>query len=366
LTDQDIGRPLRDLDTPTLVADLDIMERNIERLVGVIVRDAGVQWRPHTKAMKSPAIARKLLAAGASGITCAKLGEAEVMAAAGIDDILIANQIVGPTKIARLVALRQTADVMVAVDAVANIEMLGAAASAAGVEVRVVVEVDVGMGRAGVPPGAAPVDLARVIDDTSGVLFAGLFTWESHALGVTDPDEKRRTVQEALARVESTADQCRDAGIPVGIVSCGGTGTYVYSAHCPGVTEIQAGGGVWGDLVYGERLGVDHEYALTVLSTVTSRPTPTRIICDAGRKTMSMDAAVPRPRGIEGVADVRLSAEHGIVTLDDPSDTPRVGDTFEFVVGYSDTTVCLHDAIVAVRNGVVETVWDLPGRGKLQ
>ena len=206
---------MRDLDTPTLVADLDIMERNIERLVGVIVRDAGVQWRPHTKAMKSPAIARKLLAAGASGITCAKLGEAEVMAAAGIDDILIANQIVGPTKIARLVALRQTADVMVAVDAVANIEMLGAAASAAGVEVRVVVEVDVGMGRAGVPPGAAPVDLARVIDDTSGVLFAGLFTWESHALGVTDPDEKRRTVQEALARVESTADQCRDAGIPV-------------------------------------------------------------------------------------------------------------------------------------------------------
>ena len=120
MTEQDIGRAARDLDTPVLIADLDVMERNIERMAQVITRDAGVRWRPHTKAMKSPAIARKLLDAGATGITCAKLGEAEVMAAAGIDDILIANQIVGPTKIARLVALRGCADVIVAVDAVSQ------------------------------------------------------------------------------------------------------------------------------------------------------------------------------------------------------------------------------------------------------
>ncbi len=366
MTEQDIGRHVGDLDTPVLIADLDVMESNIERMAGVIVRDAGVRWRPHTKAMKSPAIARKLLDAGATGITCAKLGEAEVMAAAGIDDILIANQIVGAKKIARLVALRPLADVIVAVDAVANVEMLGRAASDAGVELRVVIEVDVGMGRAGVPPGDPTVALARVITATPGVRFAGLFTWESHALGVTDPDEKRRAVEEALARVADTVGQCRDAGMDVDIVSCGGTGTYWLSAHCSGVTEIQAGGGVWGDLVYGERLGVDHEYALTVLATVTSRPTPTRIICDAGRKTMSMDAAVPRPRGIPGVSAVRLSAEHGIITLGAPSDTPHVGDTFEFVVGYSDTTVFLHDAIAAAREGVVEAVWSLPGRGKLR
>ena len=255
---------------------------------------------------------------------------------------------------------------IVAVDAVANIEMLGAAASAAGVELRVVVEVDVGMERAGVPPGDAAVALARFADSTPGVAFAGLFTWESHALGVSDPDEKRRTVQEALARVEETARQCRDVGLDVAIVSCGGTGTYWLSAHCPGVTEIQAGGGVWGDIVYRERLGVDHEYALTVLATVTSRPTPTRIVCDAGKKAMSVDAALPQPRDVPGVGAVRLSAEHGILTLDEPCDAPAVGDAIEFIVGYSDTTVCLHDTIAAVRDGVVEAVWSLDGRGKLR
>ena len=366
MSDSAIGQRRVTLDTPALVVDLDVMERNIDKMARTIVHDAGVRWRPHTKAMKSPVIAQKLLDAGASGITCAKLGEAEVMAAGGIDDILVANQIVGKTKIARLVKLRRTADVMVAVDAVENIEMLGAAAHDAGVVLRLVVEVDVGMGRAGVPPGDRAVALAREIASRAGLRFAGLFTWESHALGVDEPDEKRRTVQEALAKVADTARQCEDAGMPVHIVSCGGTGTYWLSAFCPGVTEIQAGGGVWGDLVYGERMGVDHEFALTVLSTVTSRPTPTRIICDAGKKTMSMDAAVPRPVGIADVEGVALSAEHGIITLVKASDTPRLGDVVEFIVGYSDTTVFLHDAMYACRDGVVEIVWDLPGRGKLR
>ncbi len=361
-----VGRPRETLDTPALVVDLDVMERNIAKMARVIVHEAGVQWRPHTKAMKSPVIARKLLDAGATGITCAKLGEAEVMAAAGIDDILIANQIVGATKIARLVELRRIADVIVAADAVENVEMLSHAAEEAGVCLRVVVEVDVGMGRAGVPPGERAVALARDIVGRPGVSFAGLFTWESHALGVSDPVEKKRTVEEALAQVADTARQCRDAGVPVEIVSCGGTGTYWLSAFCPGVTEIEAGGGVWCDVVYRERLGVDHEYALTVLATVTSRPTSTRIICDAGRKTMSMDAAVPQPVGIRAVDGVRLSAEHGIVTLSEPTPSPRVGDVIEFVVGYSDTTVFLHDAMYATRGGMVEAVWDLPGRGKLQ
>lgn len=366
MTEPAVGRLAVDLDTPVLVANLDVMERNIGKMARTIVHDAGVRWRPHTKAMKSPVIARKLLDAGASGITCAKLGEAEVMAAAGITDILIANQVVGPTKIARLVELRRAADVIVAVDAVENVDMLSRAARAAGVALRVVIEVDVGMGRAGVPPGERAVALARHVAGRPGVAFAGLFTWESHALGVSDPDEKRRTVADALAKVADTARQCEAEGIPVDIVSCGGTGTYRLSAFCPGVTEIQAGGGVWGDLVYRERLGVDHEFALTVLSTVTSRPTPTRVICDAGRKTMSMDAAVPRPVGIPAVEGVRLSAEHGIITLLGPSDRPRVGDVVEFIVGYSDTTVFLHDAMYAARDGVIEAVWDLPGRGKLR
>jgi D-serine deaminase-like pyridoxal phosphate-dependent protein len=361
-----VGRPRETLDTPALVADLDVMERNIAKMKRTIVDEAGVGWRPHTKAMKSPVIARKLLDAGATGITCAKLGEAEVMAAGGIDDILIANQIVGRTKIARLVEVRKVADVMVAVDAVENVAMLDAAAREAGVRLRVVVEVDVGMGRAGVQPGEPVVTLAKDIAGRPGLMFAGLFTWESQALGVSDPVEKKRTVEEALARIEDTARQCRAADIPVNIVSCGGTGTYWLSAFCPGVTEVEAGGGAWCDVLYREKLGVDHEYALTVLATVTSRPTATRIICDAGRKTMSIDAAAPKPIGIPGVEGVRLSAEHGIVTLTEPAASPYVGEVIEFVVGYSDTTVFLHDVIYATRDGVVEAVWELPGRGKLQ
>jgi D-serine deaminase-like pyridoxal phosphate-dependent protein len=132
----------------------------------------------------------------------------------------------------------------------------------------------------------------------------------------------------------------------------------------PGVTEIQAGGGVFGDILY-ESWGVSHPFALTVLSTVTSRPTSTRIIVDAGRKTMSTDGAMPRPIGGHGAESVRFSAEHGKIELRVPSSTPKVGDKLEWVVGYGDTTVCLHDEMVGIRGGKVEVVWPVAGRGKL-
>jgi D-serine deaminase-like pyridoxal phosphate-dependent protein len=157
---------------------------------------------------------------------------------------------------------------------------------------------------------------------------------------------------------------CRDAGLPVEIVSCGGTGTYWLSATQPGVTEIQAGGGVFCDVHYRTHFGVAHPCALTVMTTVTSRPTPSRIICDAGKKTMSSDAAVPEPLGLGAIRSARLSAEHGIVELEAPNETPRVGDRLEWIVGYSDTTVHMHDEIHATRNGRIEAVWPIVGRGR--
>ena len=361
-----IGQPKEALDTPALLVDLDVMERNIERMARTIVREAGVGWRPHTKAMKNPALAHILMRAGAHGVTCAKLGEAEVMAAAGVHDILVANQVVGPQKIARLVNLRRHCDVMVLVDGIENVAELDRAARDKGVRLRVLIELDTGMHRAGVEPGDSALALARRIVPCQGLHLAGLMTWESHTLMIVDPEEKRRAVTEALGRVTDTAELCREAGIPMEIISCGGTGTYWISAFAPGVTEIQAGGGIFCDMRYRNDFGVDHEYAMTVLATVTSRPVPERIICDAGKKTMSSEHADPMPIGIEGVETLTFSAEHGRIELREASVLPRVGERIEFVAGYSDTTVMVHDEIFGIRDGRIETVWPLWGRGRLQ
>jgi D-serine deaminase-like pyridoxal phosphate-dependent protein len=360
-----IGLDKHALDTPYLLVDLDLMEANIARIAGAC-RAAGVAWRPHTKGQKIPALAHKLIAAGAIGVTCAKLGEAEVMAAAGIQDILIANQIVGAQKIARLVNLRRHADVAVAVDDAGNVAALAEAAAAKGVTLRIVVEIDIGILRSGVTPGAACLALARDVARHPSLRFVGVMGWEGHATTIADPEAKRRVVAEAVAGLTGSAALCREAGLPVEIVSCGGTGTYLQSVAQPGVTEIQAGGGIFGDVRYRTQFGIDHPYALTVMTTVISRPNPKRIVCDAGKKTMSSDAAMPQPIGVGRVTASRVSAEHITLDLAEPAEQPGVGDTLEFVAGYSDTTVHLHDTLYGVRDGKIEIAWPILGRGRTQ
>lgn len=358
-----VGRPVAELDTPALIVDLDTLDRNIARIADTC-RKNGKAWRPHTKGQKIPAIAHKAIAAGAIGVTCAKLGEAEVMAAAGIADILIANQIVGGPKVRRLAGLSRQARLTVAADDEAQLKDLDQAARAVGARVGVVIEVDIGIKRAGVAPGRAVVELAAAITRLPGLEFRGVMGWEGHACPIADPVAKEAAIVEAVGLLAGSADACRAAGIPTEIVSCGGTGTYWITARQAGVTEIQAGGGAFCDVRYRQKFGVDHDYALTVLTTVISRPNAGRIVCDAGKKTMSDDAAKPQPLGIEGVRSVTLSAEHATIELDRPDATIRVGDKLEFVVGYSDTTVYLHDVMFAARRRVVEVVWPVWARGK--
>ncbi|MFI5339248.1 MAG: DSD1 family PLP-dependent enzyme [Candidatus Methylomirabilales bacterium] len=361
-----VGHPIRDLDTPVLLVDLDKLDRNIAKMRQVIMAEAGIGWRPHTKAIKTPAIAHKLLQAGAHGVTCAKLSEAEVMAAAGIRDILIANQVVGTAKIARLVRLLRHADIIVAVDCDAHVKALDAAAQAAGTRLRVVVEVNIAMNRAGVEPGEPVVALARGVASCRGLRFAGLMGWEGGRLAeIPDPDEKRKRIEAAVGLITASAERCRAAGLPVEIVSCGGTGTYWITAKLPGVTEVQAGGGIFCDVHYRRDYGVQHEYALSILTTVVSRPTPTRIICDAGWKAMARHPAFPEPLGLGEVKSLNLSAEHATIELATPRSVPGVGDQVQFVAGYSDSTVFLHDHLYGVRNGCLEAVWPILGRGKL-
>ncbi|MBX6773282.1 MAG: alanine racemase, partial [Chloroflexi bacterium] len=188
-----IGRSKWELDTPALCVDLDVMDRNIRKMAGRII-GAGKNWRPHTKGQKVPAIAHKEIAAGAIGVTCAKLGEAEVMAGAGIRDILIANQIVGREKIARLVGLQRHADVMVAIDSPENAREISDAATAMGVTVRVLVEVDVGLHRAGVEPGEPALRLSEYAAALPGLRYSGLMAWEAHATTILDPEKKREVI----------------------------------------------------------------------------------------------------------------------------------------------------------------------------
>src|SRR5436853_15732 len=192
-----IGLPKTAVDTPALLVDLGVMEANIERIARTC-RAAGVSWRPHSKGTKTLEIVRKELAAGAIGVTCAKLGEAEVMAAAGIRDILIANQIVGPIKIDRLVELAGRVDPIVCVDSIDNLIELDTVFRQAHMRLKVAIEVDIGMNRAGIEPGARVVEFAREIASRPSLRFVGVAGWESHATTIADATEKERMVCDAI------------------------------------------------------------------------------------------------------------------------------------------------------------------------
>lgn len=173
-------------------------------------------------------------------------------------------------------------------------------------------------------------------------------------------------MREAVSLLTASARACAEAGYRVEIVSCGGTGTFPYCVQQPGVTEVQVGGAIFSDMHYLTHYHVDFASALTVLTTVTSQPTPTRIVVDAGKKTMSGDAAMPSPSGLPSIAALKLSTEHSKIELEEPSPTPKIGDKIEFIVGYSDTTVHLREEIVGVRGGRVAAIWRVAGRGKLK
>lgn len=359
-----VGMPLESLDTPVLVVDLDALDHNIAT-IATGIRERGVDWRPHVKVHKTPAIAHRQLAAGALGIACAKLGEAEVMAAAGIRDIMIANQVVGETKARRLAALCRHADVIVAADDIGNVRDLGAVASANGVRPRVVIEVDTGMGRCGVAPGADAVALAEAVSGIDGVRFAGVMAWEGQAMGVADNEARLTVIQEAVTTLVEIAEGCRQAGLLVEIVSCGGTGTYLQAAAVPGVTEVQAGGGIFGDPIY-RRMGVPVRPALSLVATVISRPTATRVVLDFGRKQIDPSLAPPEPIGLIGVDTLSLHIEHCILSLAAPSAEPCIGDRISFEVGFGDRAIHLHEALYGIRDDVVESVWPVAARGKHQ
>ena len=359
-----IGLPVEQLDTPALLVDLDALERNITKMASDI-RSRGSDWRPHSKANKSPAIAHLELAAGAIGIACAKLGEAEVMAASGIGNIMVPNQVVGPIKARRAAALASQTRLILAVDSEIQARQLDEAAGALGTHPEAVIELDTGMNRGGQLPGDEVVRLAELIASMDGLKLAGLMTWEGHCMKIADPVDRDAAIRSSVGKLVDTAEQVRARGVPVEIVSAGGTGTYLTTASIEGVTEVQAGGGIWGDQMY-LNLGANVEPALSIMAQVVSRPQPDRILTDAGRKTVDPSNLAPIPQDIPAYVEQAFSAEHGKIMLAEPSDTPGVGDRIFYRVGYSDQCNHLHENFYGIRNGVVEAIWPVLARGRIQ
>jgi len=361
-----LGCHKRELDTPALCVDLDVMEANLTAMV-TSCREHGVGWRPHTKCHKSPVIAHKVIDAGALGITCAKLGEAEVMAAGGVQDILIANLIVGAQKVDRLVELRRIADPVICIDHMDQARPISVAMAAAELSLRVILEVDIGLQRVGVLPGQPTVELARQVTALPGLTLAGIMGYEGHLLCIEDQEEKRQAISAALTILTDTAAALADQGMPCEIVSCGGTGSFKFSITHAGITDVQAGGGMFMDAFYRHKCQVtDWGHALTIVATIVGRPAPSRAIIDAGKKTMDGNTHPPLVLGRDDIRVDSLSAEHGTLHLDPTAQSLKIGDRLEFIPGYSDMTCVLHDHFLGFRGDRLEVIWPLEARGRIQ
>jgi D-serine deaminase-like pyridoxal phosphate-dependent protein len=361
---------LPELETPALLVDLDALEANLAEMAAVAGL-AGVRLRPHTKTHKCPEIAHLQVKAGATGITCAKLGEAEVMADAGLDDLLIAYPLVGEQKLRRLGALAKRARVRVSLDSVEVAEGLGRVGRQLGRDLEVMVEVDTGLHRLGRPPGPATAELVGRVARVPGVEVVGLLTHAGHAYRAQAPDELRQLAKrEALDLVE-TAALCERDGIVLRELSVGSTPTARTGAFVDGVTEIRPGTYALNDATM-MRLGVATEatVAARVLVTVVARPTDERFVVDAGSKCLTTDnmGTVPDWLLVAGRPQLHmdfLSEEHGVGHRSGDDD-PRIGERLQVIPSHACATVNLFDVAYGTRAGRVERELHITGRGKVR
>jgi D-serine deaminase-like pyridoxal phosphate-dependent protein len=337
--------------TPALLVDMDAMEANLKKMAAFFAKGP-TRLRPHYKNHKCVALARRQLANGAIGITCATLGEAEALASSGIQGILLANEIAGAIAIERFVQLSRTTDIMVGVDNERTVASLSAASAHSKVQLSVVVDVNTGMGRCGVSPGEPALALAQIAA-AQGLRFRGLTGYEGHCVRLPPGPAKVQAVQQAMEGLVTTADLIRSRGLAVEIVSAGGTGTSFISGRFPGVTEIQGGSYLLMDTDY-QTVCKDFDLALSVLGTVISRTGNERLVLDIGLKEISGERGLPVLKNTDGVRLRKLNAEHAIVDILDPHFPAQVGDQLELWAHYSDATVNLHRRMFGTRDGRVE------------
>jgi len=360
------GITLEAVDTPALIVDLDAFERNLARL-NESIAGRGVRLRAHAKTHKCAEIARRQVAAGAVGVCCQKVSEAEAMVAGGIADVLVSNEVVGERKLARLAALARHARLGVCVDDADNVRALSAAARRADAELDVYVEVDVGARRCGVAPGEPALALARTVVDAPALRFAGLQAYQGAAQHLRATAERREAIARAAEAVRATRSAIEAAGIACPSVTGAGSGSYLYEVESGAWDEIQCGSYIFMDADYARNEWQAplprFEHALFVLSTVMSRPGPGRAVLDAGLKASSVDSGLPLIWRREGLSCTRVSDEHGVIEVAPGARAPALGEKLLLVPGHCDPTVNLYDWYVCVRGGVVEALWPISARG---
>ncbi|HWC95312.1 MAG TPA: alanine racemase [Candidatus Sulfopaludibacter sp.] len=357
-----------EIDTPRLVVDLDIMERNLRRVAEYAAAHR-LRLRPHTKTHKSVKIGRAQLAAGAAGLTVAKVSEAEVMLGAEPADLLLAYPIIGQTKLDRLMAVAQRTHVTVALDSVYAAEELSRAAT---VDIGVLAEVDVGLGRVGVAPGEQLLQLAKAIERLPHLTLEGITFYPGH---IKDLDEHGMAAMAALSELlKSILADFRKAGIETKIVSGGSTPTLFHSHEIEGLTEIRPGTYVFNDVNTVRSGGCAMEdCAASILATVVSTARPGHMIIDGGSKTFSSDRVVNSNEvtfghivEAPGAKFHKMNEEHGYVDMTQAEREFKVGDRVHVIPNHICVAVNLHEQVYGLRGDTVETVWPVDGRGKLQ
>jgi D-serine deaminase-like pyridoxal phosphate-dependent protein len=358
---------LSELDTPALLVDLDRLERNLKAAAEYGAAH-GIALTPHIKTHKSVEVARRQVAGGAAGLTCAKLGEAEVMADAGLTDLLIAYPIVGDAKLERLAALARRADVTVALDSVEIAEGIARAAERCGVTVGVLAEVDTGTRRCGIAPGPAYVELCRFLMGRKGLEFRGLMTYQGHILGARE--ERSALLEEEAGRLSQLYAMLGREGIPFPVVSAGSTPNQWEMHRLPGVTHVRHGTYVYNDrnTLAAGACALD-DCALAVAVTVVSTAASGQIIIDGGSKTFFPDRPAPGLDGyglcVEDPALVlaKMNEEHGYVDVTRSERTYRVGDRLHWIPNHVCPCVNLHDTFAVHRGGEVVGMWRVDARG---
>jgi len=362
-----VGMRLEEVDTPALILDLDAFETNLKRLADAVA--GRVRVRAHAKTHKCPEIGRRQIAAGAVGVCCQKVSEAEAMVEGGIADVLVSNEIVGARKLDRLAALAKRARIGVCVDNAENVRDLQAAALRAGTTVDTYIELEVGMRRCGVAPGAPALALVKAIAASPDLRFVGIHAYHGRAQHIRSVEERRAVISTAAAAVRSTKDILEKNGLPCPIVTGAGSGTFMFEVELGAWDEIQPGSYIFMDRDYARNEWAPplprFAHSLFVLATVMSRPDPKLAVVDAGLKASSVDSGMPEVWQRQGLSYTHASDEHGWVEIAAGAAEPGLGDKLMLVPGHCDPTVNLYDWYVCVRGGVVKALWPITARGAI-
>lgn len=354
-----IGQTIEVLDTPQAIIDLDVVDANVRNMLERCSARS-IDLRVHFKSLKCGGLAAYLTQLGVKSFLCAKLSEAEVLVDHGIQDVFIANQIIGPIKLRRLAALASRAHLRVCVDNENNIAEMGEIVRTTGASVGVLVEVDIGMARCGVEPGEPALRLAKQVAATPGLRFLGLQGYDGHLQMLPDVAERQRLCEHGLAQLIATRRLIEQSGMPVSVVTGAGTGTWEFVSTYPGVTEIQPGSFVLMDNAY-HAIKPDFKCALSILATVISCR-PGWYVLDAGSKAISKDFGMPVVEGRPQDRVDKLSEEHTKVISD--SHEQRVGSRVAVVPTHGCATMNLHRQCLAVRGNKIEKVWAIEASGR--